>query len=47
MVAAYLPTIIAINIAAYAYISSADKFYIKKEEAFYSGHWCHHNLMQF
>ena len=30
MVAAYLPAIIAINIAAYAYISSADKFYIKK-----------------
>ena len=27
MVAAYLP---AINIAAYAYISSADKFFIKK-----------------
>ena len=30
MVAAYLPVIIAGNIAAYAYISSADKFYIKK-----------------
>ena len=30
MVAAYLPAIIAINIAAYAYISSADKFFIKK-----------------
>ena len=30
MVAAYLPIIIAINIAAYAYISSADQFYIKK-----------------
>ena len=30
MVAAYLPAIIAINIAAYAYISSADTFYIKK-----------------
>ena len=30
MVAAYLPVIIGGNIAAYAYISSADKFYIKK-----------------
>ena len=30
MVAAYLPAIIAINIAAYAYISSADKRFIKK-----------------
>ena len=30
MVAAYLPVIIAGDIAAYAYISSADKFYIKK-----------------
>ena len=30
MVAAYLPAIIAINIAAYTYINSADKFYIKK-----------------
>ena len=30
MVAAYLPTIIAINIAAYTYISSADTFFIKK-----------------
>ena len=30
MVAAYLPAIIAINITAYAYISSADKFFIKE-----------------
>ena len=30
MVVAYLLAIIAINIAAYAYISSADKFFIKK-----------------
>ena len=30
MVAAYLPVIIAGNVAAYAYISSANKFYIKK-----------------
>ena len=30
MVAAYLPAIVAINIAAYTYINSADKFYIKK-----------------
>ena len=44
MVAACLPAIIAVNIAASVYISSADKFYIKKEEALYSGH-C--NLMQF
>ena len=44
MVAACLPAIIAVNIAASAYISSADKFCIKKEEALYSGH-C--NLMQF
>ena len=30
MVAAYLPVIIAGIVAAYAYISSANKFYIKK-----------------
>ena len=30
MVAAYLPIIIAINITAYGYISSADQFHIKK-----------------
>ena len=33
MVAAYLLAIIAINIAAYAYINSADKFFIKKRES--------------
>ena len=37
MVAAYLPAIIAINIAAYAYISSVDKFYIKKRKLFTLG----------